>query len=79
MLQRLGKARSARGDPAPVADPAGPGGTEGAGVPAEMAALTGLGDGNGAAFTGPGHEQEDDITLVTLERSRGAVYAEGRS
>ena len=32
-----------------------------------------------AAFTGPGHEQEDDITLVTLERSRGAVYAEGTS
>ena len=32
-----------------------------------------------AAFTGPGHEQEDDITLVTLERSRGAVYAEGPS
>ena len=31
------------------------------------------------AFTGPGHEQEDDITLVTLERSRGAVYAEGPS
>ena len=27
------------------------------------------------AFSGPGHEQEDDITLVTLERSRGAVYA----
>ena len=32
-----------------------------------------------ASFTGPGHEQEDDITLVTLERSRGAVYAEGPS
>jgi serine phosphatase RsbU (regulator of sigma subunit) len=32
-----------------------------------------------AAFTGPGHEQEDDITLVTLERSRGAVYAEDPS
>ena len=32
-----------------------------------------------AAFSGPGHEQEDDITLVTLERSRGAVYAEGPS
>jgi serine phosphatase RsbU (regulator of sigma subunit) len=31
------------------------------------------------AFTGPGHEQEDDITLVTLERSRGAMYAEGLS
>jgi serine phosphatase RsbU (regulator of sigma subunit) len=31
------------------------------------------------AFTGPGHEQEDDITLVTLERSRGALYAEGLS
>ena len=31
------------------------------------------------AFSGPGHEQEDDITLVTLERSRGAVYAEGPS
>jgi serine phosphatase RsbU (regulator of sigma subunit) len=28
------------------------------------------------AFAGPGHEQEDDITLVTLERSRGAMYAE---
>jgi serine phosphatase RsbU (regulator of sigma subunit) len=32
-----------------------------------------------AAFTGPGHEQEDDITLVTLERSYSAVYAEGPS
>src|SRR5579871_1772686 len=31
------------------------------------------------AFTGPGHEQEDDITLVTLERSRGAMYGEGLS
>jgi serine phosphatase RsbU (regulator of sigma subunit) len=31
------------------------------------------------AFTGPGHEQEDDITLVTLERSRGALYVEGLS
>jgi serine phosphatase RsbU (regulator of sigma subunit) len=29
------------------------------------------------AFTGPGHEQEDDITLVTLERSQSAVYAGG--
>jgi serine phosphatase RsbU (regulator of sigma subunit) len=32
-----------------------------------------------AAFTGPDHEQEDDITLVTLERSYSAVYAEGPS
>ena len=23
------------------------------------------------AFTGPDHEQEDDITLVTLQRDRG--------
>ena len=30
-------------------------------------------------FTGPGVEQEDDITLVTLERRAGAAYAEGRS
>jgi serine phosphatase RsbU (regulator of sigma subunit) len=30
-------------------------------------------------FTGPGVEQEDDITLVTLERRSGAAYVEGRS
>ena len=28
------------------------------------------------AFTGPDHEQEDDITLVSLERRRSARYAE---
>jgi serine phosphatase RsbU (regulator of sigma subunit) len=27
-------------------------------------------------FTGPGVEQEDDITLVTLERRAGAAYAD---
>jgi serine phosphatase RsbU (regulator of sigma subunit) len=32
-----------------------------------------------AAFTGPDHDQEDDITLVTIERRHSAVYAEGRS
>jgi serine phosphatase RsbU (regulator of sigma subunit) len=32
-----------------------------------------------AAFTGPDHEQEDDITLVTIERRHSAVYAEGQS
>ncbi len=30
-----------------------------------------------AAFTGPDAEQEDDITLVSLERSMSAVYAGG--
>ena len=30
-----------------------------------------------AAFTGPDHEQEDDITLVCLQRSRHARYAGG--
>jgi serine phosphatase RsbU (regulator of sigma subunit) len=29
------------------------------------------------AFTGPDHEQEDDITLVTLERAPTAIYAGG--
>jgi hypothetical protein len=28
------------------------------------------------AFTGPGAEQEDDITMVTLERSAGAQHAQ---
>ena len=28
-------------------------------------------------FTGPGVDQEDDITFVTLERRHGAAYAEG--
>jgi len=32
-----------------------------------------------AGFTGPDHEQEDDITLVTLERTSSAVYAGGGS
>ena len=32
-----------------------------------------------AAFTGPDHDQEDDITLVTIERRQSAVYAEGQS
>ncbi|MGH9075026.1 MAG: PP2C family protein-serine/threonine phosphatase, partial [Acidimicrobiales bacterium] len=32
-----------------------------------------------AAFTGPGWAQEDDITLVSLERSPSAVYGEGRA
>jgi len=32
-----------------------------------------------AAFTGPGHEQEDDITLVSLERDRSPVAVGGRS
>jgi serine phosphatase RsbU (regulator of sigma subunit) len=32
-----------------------------------------------AAFTGPDHDQEDDITLVTIERRHSAVYAEGQS
>jgi serine phosphatase RsbU (regulator of sigma subunit) len=31
------------------------------------------------AFTGPDHEQEDDITLVMIERRHSAVYAEGQS
>ncbi|HEU5034854.1 MAG TPA: GAF domain-containing SpoIIE family protein phosphatase [Mycobacteriales bacterium] len=30
-------------------------------------------------FTGPGVDQEDDITLVTLERRSGAAYARGGS
>ena len=30
-----------------------------------------------AAFTGPDAEQEDDITLVCLQRSRHAGYAGG--
>jgi len=30
-----------------------------------------------ADFTGPDHEQEDDITLVTLQRASSAVYAGG--
>ncbi|HEY6295684.1 MAG TPA: SpoIIE family protein phosphatase, partial [Streptosporangiaceae bacterium] len=30
-----------------------------------------------AEFTGPDHEQEDDITLVTLQRSSSAMYAGG--
>jgi serine phosphatase RsbU (regulator of sigma subunit) len=30
-----------------------------------------------AEFTGPDHEQEDDITLVTLQRRSSAVYAGG--
>ena len=30
------------------------------------------------AFTGPDHEQEDDITLVTLRRSAGVAEAAGR-
>jgi serine phosphatase RsbU (regulator of sigma subunit) len=30
-----------------------------------------------AAFTGEGHEQEDDITLVTLQRTSSALYAGG--
>ncbi len=29
------------------------------------------------AFTGPGAEQEDDITMVTLQRSAGAAHAAG--
>ena len=49
MLQRLGKARSVRGDPAPVAGPAGPGANEDAGAPAEVPGLTGLGEPNGAS------------------------------
>ena len=28
-------------------------------------------------FTGPGHEQEDDITLVTIERKASAAYSGG--
>jgi serine phosphatase RsbU (regulator of sigma subunit) len=32
-----------------------------------------------ADFTGRDHEQEDDITLVMLERRHSAVYAEGQS
>jgi serine phosphatase RsbU (regulator of sigma subunit) len=36
------------------------------------ACLTELG-----AFTGPGHEQEDDITLVTVQRTSSALYAGG--
>jgi serine phosphatase RsbU (regulator of sigma subunit) len=36
------------------------------------ACLTQLG-----AFTGAGHEQEDDITLVTLQRTSSALYAGG--
>ena len=32
-----------------------------------------------AAFTGPDHEQEDDITLVMIERRHSAIYAEGQS
>jgi serine phosphatase RsbU (regulator of sigma subunit) len=36
------------------------------------ACLTELG-----AFTGAGHEQEDDITLVTLQRTSSALYAGG--
>ena len=31
------------------------------------------------AFTGPDHEQEDDITLVSLERRPSARYAEDLS
>jgi serine phosphatase RsbU (regulator of sigma subunit) len=30
-----------------------------------------------SAFTGPGHEQEDDITLVTVQRTSSALYAGG--
>jgi serine phosphatase RsbU (regulator of sigma subunit) len=29
-----------------------------------------------SAFTGPGHEQEDDITLVSIERKTSALYAQ---
>jgi serine phosphatase RsbU (regulator of sigma subunit) len=32
-----------------------------------------------AAFTGPGHQQEDDITLVTLERTRSNAFSGGES
>jgi serine phosphatase RsbU (regulator of sigma subunit) len=32
-----------------------------------------------AEFTGPDHEQEDDITLVTLQRTSSAVYAGGEA
>ena len=32
-----------------------------------------------SSFTGPGHEQEDDITLVTIERKPSALYAQERS
>jgi len=32
-----------------------------------------------SSFTGPGHEQEDDITLVTLQRTSSALYAGGRT
>jgi serine phosphatase RsbU (regulator of sigma subunit) len=32
-----------------------------------------------AAFSGPDHEQEDDITLVMIERRHSAIYAEGQS
>jgi serine phosphatase RsbU (regulator of sigma subunit) len=32
-----------------------------------------------ADFTGSGYEQEDDITLVSLERRPSAIYAENRS
>jgi serine phosphatase RsbU (regulator of sigma subunit) len=31
-----------------------------------------------AAFSGPDHEQEDDITLVMIERRHSAIYAEGQ-
>jgi serine phosphatase RsbU (regulator of sigma subunit) len=36
------------------------------------ACLTQLGE-----FTGPGHEQEDDITLVTLQRMSSALHVGG--
>jgi hypothetical protein len=49
MLQGLGKARSAKGDPARAA---GPGENDGAGAPAQVAALTGPGEVNGTSLVG---------------------------
>jgi len=54
-----------------------------------VAALAGRGESGEAlidaclaelsSFTGPGHEQEDDITLVTIERKHSAFYVQEQS
>ena len=59
MLQRLGNARSARGDPAPVAGPAPLGANEDAGAPAGVPGRTGPGELNGASpASAPGRPRE---------------------
>ncbi len=78
MLQRLGKARSARGDPAPVAGPAGPGGNQDAVVPAEVPAGTGLGELNGAsAASAPGRPAAAGPSVAATPSGPDGTSGEG--